>query len=601
MPTFDVTDYGAAGDGVTDDYKAIDDAITAASVAGPSYVRLPAGDYLISQSLFIPSNVTLVGDGIDLTILRGSSGLQGPVIRIVGTMTVRIQSVGIVDITLCHGQSYAGAPTEGSQEKDGIAAECVDGLWIERCMFSDIEGDYCIRFKYARNVIVARCQFSHWTYAGVVAHQESEDVWIHHNLLDTAVSQYRVNSYAVATGYDAFPDGDFFVRRVFIEDNVVFNVPRWEGIDCHGGENVWIRRNAVVNCKMGISLGIATDATQRVNGKDVYFPTVRNPVLRQVVVEGNVIVQGTVLGDGPAIVAPGAVTRTPTGRPRGMIFAQGIAIVGNTIVGYGQIDPPTAPQGTLGAIQVYLARGVEIIDNDISQYAQAAVCLYHSVHDARVRGNYIRGARGASYWPDFAGILLANYGLYGIRVEGNVLDVPVGAQAPETFVQANFLPVSAQVGNNMVIRGSVSALYGGRPDTVTGVRAASPLPVIQTGGNVWTQRLGDVILDSSELPTSHVVAPPVGFGSQVQGPLPIAAVATNGTNRVRIVSTPPANFVGDWEWLPPGMAIIIRGAGPGGADLETVIVDNDGVRLTLAHSPSRVGLAPVFYEPLVVM
>ncbi|WCM26287.1 glycoside hydrolase family 55 protein [Sphingomonas sp. QA11] len=58
-----VLDFGAVGDGITDDYPAIQAALDAVGNSGGSTVILPkvSGRYLISQGLKIPSHVTLEG------------------------------------------------------------------------------------------------------------------------------------------------------------------------------------------------------------------------------------------------------------------------------------------------------------------------------------------------------------------------------------------------------------------------------------------------------------------------------------------------------------------------------------------------------------
>jgi hypothetical protein len=58
-----VFDYGATGDGVTDDYADIASAISACSAAGGGVVFLPPGVFLISSLLTVPSSVSLQGSG----------------------------------------------------------------------------------------------------------------------------------------------------------------------------------------------------------------------------------------------------------------------------------------------------------------------------------------------------------------------------------------------------------------------------------------------------------------------------------------------------------------------------------------------------------
>lgn len=73
-----VTDYGATGDGVTDDTLSIQAAVD----SGAGTVYFPAGTYLTSATITAPSNVfqKFKGDGPDSTIIKGSH-TSGAVLR----------------------------------------------------------------------------------------------------------------------------------------------------------------------------------------------------------------------------------------------------------------------------------------------------------------------------------------------------------------------------------------------------------------------------------------------------------------------------------------------------------------------------------------
>ena len=66
---FNVLDYGATGDGTTDDLAAVNSAMSAASAAGGGAVVFPAGLYRISAPLAVPAAVTLIGAA------QGSAGI----------------------------------------------------------------------------------------------------------------------------------------------------------------------------------------------------------------------------------------------------------------------------------------------------------------------------------------------------------------------------------------------------------------------------------------------------------------------------------------------------------------------------------------------
>lgn len=72
---FDVKDFGATGDGITDDTLALQAAIDAAAAAGGGRVILPAGTYRISSGsdhtgLLLKDNVALDGAGMGVTVIK---------------------------------------------------------------------------------------------------------------------------------------------------------------------------------------------------------------------------------------------------------------------------------------------------------------------------------------------------------------------------------------------------------------------------------------------------------------------------------------------------------------------------------------------------
>ena len=66
LPVVNVMDHGAKGDGTTDDYAAIMDAIGDGGV----HVVFPAGTFMHSQSITVPSNTEISGAGRGLTIIK---------------------------------------------------------------------------------------------------------------------------------------------------------------------------------------------------------------------------------------------------------------------------------------------------------------------------------------------------------------------------------------------------------------------------------------------------------------------------------------------------------------------------------------------------
>lgn len=111
---FNVRDYGAVGDGVTDDTQAIQATINAARTAIfyadeiiDAKVYLPEGTYIVSKNpqlatnvcLTLGSNITLGGDGADATRIKLADGSAQAISGIVGTVG-ETQHIGLQGLTI---------------------------------------------------------------------------------------------------------------------------------------------------------------------------------------------------------------------------------------------------------------------------------------------------------------------------------------------------------------------------------------------------------------------------------------------------------------------------------------------------------------------
>lgn len=79
--TFNVRDYGAIGNGTTDDTSAILAAVSASVMSGGGTVYFPDGIYSISSSVIVPSNpqcdIALVGNGSNVSIIKQNGSANG--------------------------------------------------------------------------------------------------------------------------------------------------------------------------------------------------------------------------------------------------------------------------------------------------------------------------------------------------------------------------------------------------------------------------------------------------------------------------------------------------------------------------------------------
>ena len=559
QPIYNVKGYGAKGDGTTDDATAIQSAIDAAGASGGGTVYIPKGTYLIGTTLNLPSNVHVLGEGKDVTILRDHENL-GPnrIFFVQGTPENMVKNISFRGVTIQNGIATTDLYTSG---KDGIRCEYVDGLTIEHCKITEIQGAFGIAVKYSKNILVQHCEFYRWTYSGMSVLVECENIKVLDNVFDCALSQNTAQTYTLVTGGENLNEGQFFLKNLWVERNIFRNNPQWEGIDSHGGENIWIRDNYIENCKVGIMCSVTGGY-------------VTNPVLKNVFIENNTIYQGNGEDNQSGIVVSGDNTI-----PR---LAEKISIRGNKVVGFGGTDAIT-----VGSITIYLAKNVLIEENEIDDFAQSAVTLYHTVWGAKILNNRFRNCRGGANQTVTAGITFAAYGIYDILIEGNSIGANIIAKRPKYFMRVAQNRIGAiQIRNNTVLDVETGLYYNDAALPVN--KSATPTLV--------TQKFGDVIYKNTGNPGWYVSSPTVGIGSQITDVI-VTVNMTAGSN----VATIASNVTRSWNDLPPGMNVSIAGAGPSGGALNARIVDNDGTNLTLdAPASTTVSGANLTYQGLTL-
>lgn len=528
--------------------------------AGGGLVELAAGAFEIGTSLRMRSGVTLQGTGPQSTVLLDHANLSAnPILRIVGTSSAPIATVAVNSLGIRNGTASTGVYVGG---RDGVLVTDANGITFSGVRIFEIAGTYGLKIHRTAGLDIASSTFYRCTYAMVMVLPDCSDITVTNSTFDTVTSTSYANTYTFATGGSALNSGQRWTQNLTVTGCTFLNNPRWEGLDTHGAENVTFQDNHIENCRIGIMAGNAANF-------------VADPRLSTVLIEGNTVIQGTGMGGHFGIVVNGGVGR-----------AQDIIIRGNTVRGFGGTD------SKVGSITVYRVANVTIEQNTVIDFGMNAVCMYYEVFGARIATNIFRNLGARIAGQSTAGIAGVSWGCHNVTVTGNELIAESVSQQVDFFIRAGATNQSWQIGTNTIATTN-TALYAGLAYLPVAKSSMPTAPGLQQKG-------GDVLFNTDPAqPTWIVTSPSVGYGATVV----VNVAMTAGSTAATVV--PGGTY--DWRALPPGMNIVIDGAGAGGDPLSARIVSNDHT-VDSASAPTAlvlntaaattVSAAPVRFQPL---
>ena len=289
-----VKDFGAVGDGVTNDQSAIQaaiDAVEATATGGAVY--LPAGEYKITSSIAMKAGVSLIGDG----------GLSSRITAVSVDAITFSFTTGFGDVVI-DGLNIEGSST--SNNKGIYQAGTLDdadelyGITIKNCLIRGFNDS--ISFRTVRNIRI----FNNWlqdTNSGIKLVGKCLVVNIHDNFIVYAAGSGTGTQYAIFADWFNYTGGTGFVRP----------------------ESVKIRDNHIYGFDYGVNLGAAIYAF--VTGNDV-----------QCGIEG--VTWGDVssnlsIRDNYIEVAGISGSTALRGKPQSVVLDNSVTIDGNTCIGNG--------------------------------------------------------------------------------------------------------------------------------------------------------------------------------------------------------------------------------------------------------------------------
>jgi len=241
---FNVKNYGAIGNGTTDDTTAIQDAIDAAEANGGGLVLLPPGTYLVSDTLIVDNHgVRIIGSGMWNTTIKRTTD-YGDTLFFSGNETTGdvVVGVGVEEL----GFLSTGLTTSGAHVRfNGAARVNVVSIYF-RDGFIGIQAD------------------------GLMAASISNIYLVFSQLYGGSSSGRRYMQFGAATAFPHPSSGDVFISDFNVRSTTSANVIEY-GININAADGLWFSNGHVGNT-VTANIRIAGPTTDILNL--IWFDTV---------------------------------------------------------------------------------------------------------------------------------------------------------------------------------------------------------------------------------------------------------------------------------------------------------------------------------------
>ncbi|WP_181884507.1 right-handed parallel beta-helix repeat-containing protein [Neobacillus piezotolerans] len=322
-------------------------------------IVLPPGSSFKISGLVVPDNTTIIGYGSKLYNDKKHQPLLtiGNGVKLYG---IELQGAG---------NTKADPKGVGIRIRGANASNYVKNIVIEDCFIHDI-GFYGILAKFADNVRISNTVIRDIGFAGVGGLSVS-NMHINKSHIKSISPGNKGNAYGVfysrkgaENNVKAHPRS----TNSSVTNSIIEDIPLWEALDTHGGENITFNNNTIRNTKVGIAFVNATGK----GGKELFGS-------QKCTAKGNRI-EG--IGKGYGIVVAG----TPSDH------SSGCTIEGNRLLKTGQQG-----NGSSGAIQASYTKGLVIKKNTLVNSYANGVHLYTHNQQFSVTENRVEDVQDNLY------------------------------------------------------------------------------------------------------------------------------------------------------------------------------------------------------------
>jgi len=271
-----VLDFGAVGNGTTNDAPAVQLAINAVAALGRGTIVFPAGKtYFLNSQINFCDNLTIMGYGAKIVAGRTYASISTPLFKNFANSTFDVPgtilaSENITILGLTFDGADAGVPggLVPNADMHGIilcfggytAGSGVNGVVVRDCTFTNFEGAPVFAYR-SQNLDISDNYFEN-IFANVdLSVGASIDF---HEVDGAIISRNRIDHTSAGLSWHGIVvlDWDTGSNNVTVSDNVIRNLNGGDGISCEGNtaaavnlDNCVIANNVISDCA-GDGIGV---------------------------------------------------------------------------------------------------------------------------------------------------------------------------------------------------------------------------------------------------------------------------------------------------------------------------------------------------------
>lgn len=268
-------DYGAVGDGVADDSDALIACFNDVTTKKSIFLK---GTYKLTKQIVVKPNTHVFGFGVGKIIDNYD---------ITGIAVMNDRATFLIDNiknVVVDGVAFQGSGALSAYvPKYLFLMQTAENCTFKNCSFTDYPGVGVIYARGSNYVTVSHCYVKDYTRGAIEFTEGTSHSIIEYCSVIDGHETNTGNRYPIMLcGYDQVydannraPQGEY----IWCNGNFVYDTdPWWEGIDAHGGYNLFVTNNVVLNVASGISIftnidrGFSAD-TVYVTNNDVYDTT----------------------------------------------------------------------------------------------------------------------------------------------------------------------------------------------------------------------------------------------------------------------------------------------------------------------------------------